>query len=69
MRQCLLNHNKLDNAKLLTIEKCMPNIKVLADIECISSKLHMSQKGLINLQQINEKYYIKSILFHACGIC
>src|SRR6185295_11263976 len=39
MRQCLLNHNKLDNAKLLTIEKCMSNVKVPADIGRIPSKV------------------------------
>ena len=39
MRQCLLNHNKLDNAKLLIIEKHMSNIKLSADIGHIPSKV------------------------------
>src|SRR6185295_4615074 len=45
MRQCLLNHNKLDNAKLLTIEKRMSNVKVLADIGHISSKVAYGSEG------------------------
>ena len=45
MRQCLLNHNKLDNAKLLTIEKCMSNIKVPADIEHILLKVKCRSEG------------------------
>ena len=45
MRQCLLNHNKLDNAKLLTIEKCMSNIKVPTEIDRIPSKVTCGSKG------------------------
>jgi hypothetical protein len=45
MRQCLLNHNKLDNAKLLTIEKHMLNIKVPADIGRIPSKVAHGSEG------------------------
>ena len=45
MRQCLLNHNKLDNAKLLTIEKHMSNIKVSANIRRISSKVAHGSEG------------------------
>ena len=39
MRQCLLNYNKFDNAKLLIIEKCISNVKVSADIGCILLKV------------------------------
>ena len=45
MRQCLLNHNKLDNAKLLIIKKCMLNVKVSADIGCILSKVARGSEG------------------------
>ena len=45
MRQCLLNHNKLDNAKLLTIEKHISNVKVPADIGRIPSKIAHGLEG------------------------
>ena len=45
MRQCLLDHNKLDKKKLSIIEKRMENIKVLANIGCISSKVARGAKG------------------------
>src|ERR1043165_6266345 len=45
MRQYLLNHNKLDNAELLTIEKRISNVKVPADIRHIPSKVaHRSEE-------------------------
>src|SRR5690349_13793473 len=45
MRQYLLNHNKLDNAKLLTIEKRMSNIKVPTEIGRIPSKVARGAEG------------------------
>ena len=45
MRQCLLNHNKLDNAKLLIIEKHISNVKVSANIGHIPSKVACGSEG------------------------
>jgi hypothetical protein len=39
MRQCLLDKKKLDKEKLSIIKKCISNVKVLADIGCIPSKV------------------------------
>ena len=45
MKQCLLDHNKLNNKQLSIIEQRMSNVKIPSDIGCILSKVARGAEG------------------------